>query len=223
MKNIVYLEEKEIGELFETLDQVIEREKNKNEKKRLIRNKAILAVMYYCALRVSETTILKMEDYDSKKHELYCHRIKNGISHEYKFYDGFKWVEKALRKHISVNKPEKYLFTSSRNSEIPISRKTIDVMYRNIMSEMKKKGIKVDESKNSNCNILRSSMAMHLKGRGAGIFEVQYWLGHVKIENTAIYFPEYNAGRTMKNSDERTFSEMLKGEGAYKKKEKIEK
>ncbi len=169
-KEIKYLYKEELNRLFNTI--------KKSNNKYATRNMAIFHVAYYCALRASEVGLLKIEDYNSIKNELYCKRLKGSFNNTLRLN---KITAAALKKYINQAKPEDILFSSRENN--PISRQMLDRLMKKYCASA---GIK-DRSK-WHFHSLKHSRAVHLAEQGLDIKEVQYWLGHKEVNNTMIYF-----------------------------------
>lgn len=215
--NILYFTEKERDIFFQIMDNSIKHEKNPNEKRRWIRNKALYAVLYYCGLRVSEGVKMETSAYNVKRHEIYCERIKGSKNNKLIIMPDYEWVEEALKKHIKVNSPGKYLFTKIiPEIDQPLSRKTCDMIMRNICSQ-------TDIPREKwHCSVLRNSIAMELKAKGLNVMELQYWLGHESISNTAIYYSNEDTQST-ESLYEKLFEEQpskKEGDELNSKKEK---
>lgn len=177
---IKYFTPKELKEIFSILEKKIQTARTPLLKKIAVRNAALIRVMYYCALRVSELTNLKVSDYDTYQNEIYCTRLKGGKSNTLFIVDSD--VTFALQRHIQVNQPETYLFETVRGSKEELSRKTCDQIVREICSSTQ-----IQDSDKFHCHTFRHTMAIRLLEDGCSIYDVQYWLGHRDISNTQIY------------------------------------
>lgn len=143
-----------------------------------VRNEAFFRITYYCGLRVSETTLLRVEDYNHLRNELHCVRLKHGHNNTLRILD--ESIIEILKLHLRVNKPIGYLFTNFVTNK-PISRKTMDVVMKQVCLKVQ---IPVDKS---HCHTLRHTRAIYLAEAGCDIKEIQYWLGHHAISSTLIY------------------------------------
>ena len=156
--------------------------------KNAVREEALFRVMYYCALRVSEVTMLTIEDYNILKNEIHCKRLKGGINNTLKVIDPD--VLSALNLHIKENKPASVLFMNIRDNK-PLSRKTIDLIVKKTCAEAK-----ISNHTKWHSHTFRHTKAIELAESGLDIKEIQYWLGHRSISNTQIYF-EFTAVQHM--------------------------
>lgn len=177
---IKYFTPKELKEIFSVLENNILTAKTTHQKRIAIRNAAMIKVMYYCALRVSELTNLKVWDYDTFQKEIYCTRFKSGKSNTLLIVDSD--VIFSLQRHVQVNHPQKYLFESTRTPMKELSRKTCDQIVREVCSNTQ-----IQDSSKFHCHTFRHTMAIRLLEDGCSIYDVQYWLGHRDISNTQIY------------------------------------
>lgn len=144
-----------------------------------MRNEALYKTMYYCALRVSETIQIETDSFDPVKKQLYCKRIKGGNDNTLKIIDSD--ILSSLSNHIRFNNPHKYLFENFRTGQM-LSRKTCDQNLRKICKEA---NISPDKW---HCHAFRHTRAIHLAELSLDSKHIQFWLGHVDIKNTYIYF-----------------------------------
>lgn len=160
-----------------------------------VRNEALFRVMYYCALRVSEVINLKLDDYilfrdeyNRIQHEIHCTRVKKGNNNTLRLLD--RETISIIQRHISLNKPTDYLFVNFKTGR-PLSRKTLDFILR---GNVKKhivgicEAAKIQDSNKWHCHTFRHTRAIQLADDGLDLKELQYWLGHSRVENTLIYF-----------------------------------
>lgn len=176
---IKHLSEKQLQELFRSMQEYTLSMKYKDERsyKIAVRNEALFHTMYYCALRVTETTNILLTSLNIKNKEIFCERKKNGINNTLHIIDPY--TIKILKKHMQLNKSHKFLFEVNKN---PISRKTVDFW---IKFYCKLANIPADLA---HSHTLRHSRAIHLAEAGCDLKDLQYWLGHRDIKNTLIYF-----------------------------------
>lgn len=170
---IKYLYTYEKERLFDEID--------KDNGVHAIRNKAIFYTAKYCALRVSEISLIETSFFNPNTREIFCKRIKGGNNNTLRIIDDN--VFNALTKYLTIRNtiyPENpYLFLSNRGT--PISRKMLDV----IMKEMSSRANLPEEK--SHMHVLRHTRAVELADSGLDVREIQYWLGHQNIKNTQIY------------------------------------
>lgn len=190
---LMWFTEKELNSIFYELElkvQNAEKTKKLFSYKVAVRDKALIYLMYYCALRVGEITDLKVEDYDFDTHTIYCRRNKNCNSNRLKIVDSK--VLQSLEKHFEINilndlNNQEYLFTNI-NTYKKMTKGSVDSIIR---GKENKVGIgELIGLPEEKCNSLtfRNTRAKNLVDKGLTIQELQYWLGHTRIENTLKYF-----------------------------------
>lgn len=175
---VKYFTNDELAQFFGVFEKKRMKCKSTIKYKKIVRDEAIYKIMYYCALRVTEVLSIRCEYYNPVQEQLYCSRLKNGISNTLSIVN--KNILGALNRHIKVNKPQNYLFENFSGSQL--SRKTI---YTEMQKYCEYAGLK-NENK-WHCHTLRHTRAVDLLDLGASIYDVKYWLGHVDITNTQIY------------------------------------
>ena len=75
---IKYFTDQELNLFFRELEKETQIASTEFKKKCAIRNEAIFKIMYYCALRVTETTILSVDTVNDFRKQIYCVRVKGG-------------------------------------------------------------------------------------------------------------------------------------------------
>jgi integrase len=160
-KKIKYLTKEEVGQFFSHI---------KNP-----RGKALFGLVYLYGLRVSEVTLLKLDDVDLKRERIFIRRVKGGIGGERPL---FKNTEKLLKQYLKM-RPQTGdgLFTGRQGN---LKRQRIQQLFKEYA---KKAGLDPKFSVHS----LRHSIATHLLEAGEGIEFVREHLGHRSIQNTMIY------------------------------------
>jgi len=174
---IKYLEKEEVYKLFMSIP-------GKN-----YRDKALFDLVYRHGLRRIEATWLRKEWVHNGR--IWIQRAKNGISQEYNLHPASeKLLELYLAHRGEDNNP--YLFISRESgSDNPISRGLIYHLFNKYAAKARI----VPEKRF--VHILRHSIAVHLLNAGWDISDVQDWLGHKDIRNTAIYGKISNKRREM--------------------------
>lgn len=177
---IKYFTEEELEMFFREL---VKKRRNATSElayRNAVRNEALFYILYYCALRVSEVTLLSMEDYNILRKEMHCKRLKGGLNNTLRIIDDR--VLKALNRHLRDNQPKDFLFMNLRD-EKPLSRKTIDVIVKRTC-----KDANITNKSKWHSHTFRHTKAIELAECGLDIKEIQYWLGHACISNTQLYF-----------------------------------
>lgn len=170
---IKYLTQSETKNLFNAI--------KKSYTSHSLRDLAIFRIAYRCGLRVSEIPLIKLQDYNISKGELYCKRLKgsnnNTLRLDYK-------TKTVLDKYIAQNNitsTSEILFKSQKNA--PISRQTLNYLMKKYCSL----ACIEDESKH-HFHTIKHTTAVHLAESDMDIKELQWWLGHKDVSNTEIYF-----------------------------------
>lgn len=173
IESIKYLRSSETEEIFHNISASSDRYRT--------RNMAIFKLAKYCALRASEIGLLEVTDYDPNAKTIYCHRLKGGKNNTLRIVD--ESVVDALESYMIFRKiyhiNSKYLFPSQKGGQI--SRKQLDSMMKRYCE-----GTAIDDDKR-HFHVLRHTRAIELAEAGLDVKDIQFWLGHKKIENTMVY------------------------------------
>ncbi|NMM64926.1 tyrosine-type recombinase/integrase [Clostridium sp. P21] len=146
-----------------------------------VRDLAIFRIAYRCGLRASEIGLIKLEDYNASKGELYCKRLKGSSNNTIRLDSKTK---NALDKYISESAPlfnSEILFKSQKDK--PISRQTLDYLMKKYCSYAN-----VHDKSKHHFHSIKHTTAVHLAESDMDIKELQWWLGHKSVTNTEIYF-----------------------------------
>lgn len=172
-EKIKYLTQQEASRLFNSI---------KNSRGiHSIRDLAIFRVAYRCGLRASEIALLRLEDYNISKGEIYCKRLKGSKNNTIRLDSITKEI---VDKHITIANihiDSEALFKSQKDK--PISRHTLDYLMKKYCATAD-----IDDKKKHHFHALKHSTAVHLAESDMDIKELQWWLGHKSISNTEIYF-----------------------------------
>ncbi|MEG0962406.1 MAG: tyrosine-type recombinase/integrase [Lachnospiraceae bacterium] len=145
------------------------------------RNKAIFQIAEYCALRASEIGLLRLDNYNANTHSIYCQRLKNGSNNTLLICDAnlIVTMDEYIKHRNEMHITSEFLFPSAKGS--PISRQRLDELIKEYGT---KAGIPPEKQ---HFHVLRHTRAIELGETGFDLKEIQYWLGHKRIENTMIY------------------------------------
>lgn len=172
-KSIKYLTQNETKRLFGSIE-------NSNTIHSL-RDLALFRVAYRCGLRASEIAMIKLEDYNADKGEIYCRRLKGSNNNTIRLdIKTKKILDKYIIKNNSLSDTEA-LFKSQKNN--PISRHTLDYLMKKYCALAN-----IDDTKKHHFHALKHTTAVHLAESNMDIKELQWWLGHKSVSNTEIYF-----------------------------------
>jgi len=139
------------------------------------RDRALFAAIYHYGLRVSEATLLKLEDIDFERSSIYIHRLKGGVCGEKPLFSN---TAKLLKEYLKERQPTGEALFTGRQGDL--KRRQIQNLFK---AYMKKAGL--DARYTVHC--LRHSIATHLIDAGQDIHFVQDHLGHTNIQNTLVY------------------------------------
>ena len=148
-----------------------------------IRNRAILSVLCYAGLRVSELLSLKISDIKNKDYSLRVNNAKKKSSRtvyvpEYLFHYTDKWKE--------VRPDSRYLFCSRYGKKL---------LPDYIQKMVKRYSIKIDPHKDIHPHCLRHSVATIWLKEGKHVRGIQKQLGHKSLVTTQIYLDYFDDDR----------------------------
>ena len=146
-----------------------------------IRNKAIFYLAEYAALRASEVGLIRLEDLNLARREIYFSRLKNSNSNMLRIIDERVWS--ALLDYLAYRQehPVNSLLLFSSQKGTAISRKTLDELIKRYCHAA---GLPKEKA---HFHTLKHTRAVDLAECGLDTKEVQYWTGHRNIANTEIY------------------------------------
>lgn len=173
MSKMKYLRPEEKGRLFCSLDT--------DGRRHAARNRAIFYLAEYCGLRISEVCSLKIDDYNPATATIYCTRMKNGNDNTLRIID--RRVINAMESYLAMKnemyKDSEYLFISQRGGKL--SRKSLDKIMKYHSERADLSAVK------SHFHTLRHTRAVELADYGFDTKDIQWWLGHKRIDTTTIY------------------------------------
>jgi integrase/recombinase XerD len=144
-----------------------------------IKHRAVLTLIYSCALRISEAINLEFKHINSKEKYIL---IKAGKGRKDRIVPIPQDTINLLREYCKEWKPHltgKYLFQGQRRGE-KYSIRSIQIKFTNAVLGC---GIEKDVSVHN----LRHSRATHWLDNGVNIRKIQVALGHKKVTTTEIY------------------------------------
>ncbi|KUO76765.1 MAG: integrase [Clostridia bacterium BRH_c25] len=170
---IKYLTQKEAKSLFNVI--------NSLDSVHTIRNSAIFRIAYRCGLRASEIALIRLEDYNAEKGELYCKRLKGSCNNTIRLDDKTKTILDRYISEANISSNYEVLFRSQKDN--PISRQTLDYLMKKYCMYAD-----IDDKRKHHFHALKHTTAVHLAESDMDIKELQWWLGHKSVSNTEIYF-----------------------------------
>jgi len=146
------------------------------------RNRAIVASMYFCGLRVSEVCHLILSDL--RLGENPAIRVQSGKGNRDREVPVNEQMQSIMLDYLEIrptfpnSDSEEHLFVGTRGG--PTARNLIPKMLNTHVKE-------VFPERKVNPHLFRHSFATHLLQKGANIKTVQELLGHVNLATTSIY------------------------------------
>lgn len=147
-----------------------------------LRDRALLEVMFSCALRRSEAVDLSTGDYDSENQTLHIHSRKTNSARLLPVGDrAAHWLEK----YIEIR--SEFLLPGSANGTLFLSSSGGKFSVESISEIVRKYMHLAGVHKPDAGHILRRTCATLLLENGAGIRTVQEILGHRELRTTQVY------------------------------------
>lgn len=172
------------------------------------RDRAILAVFLFHAVRRAEICDLRVKDYGDR--EGIKHLTIHGKGGKIRFIPAHARAVRLVEDYLDAaghrSEPDTPLFRSvAVNVEDPKQRLNPNSVYRNVVIHYcNRVGIEVD---GLGPHALRATSATNALSNGSDIAEVQEWLGHSSISTTRLYDK-----RKMRPEDSPTFKVKFRGE-----------
>ncbi len=170
-------------------------------------NRAFLATVYACGLRLQEAQYLEVSDIDSQRMMVHVHRGKGAK-------DRFVPLPESsllrLRQHWTTHRHPRLLFPAlgrGRNraavADAPMPKSSVQGAFQRAKFEagIRKRGISV--------HTLRHSYATHLLETGVNPRVIQRYLGHAQLETTMVYLHLTRSGQADAYSRINTLMEDL--------------
>jgi site-specific recombinase XerD len=140
-----------------------------------LKHRSIIALMYSCAIRVSEVINLKVKDIDVKNNKINIRSGKGKIDRVV-MLDGS--ILALLREYWSIYRTKEYLFEGEKGGKYSVTS-----VQNIVKSKAKAAGI----NKNISSHSLRHSCLTQLIKNGVDLRRVQKIAGHKNINTTANY------------------------------------
>lgn len=170
---IKYLTQNEMRNLFDAI--------TNSSSSHAIRDLAIFRVAYRCGLRASEISLIKLENYNSEKGELFCRRLKGSKNNTIRLDKNSKKALDNYIKKYNITNSYDILFKSQGNK--PISRQTLSYLIKKYSC-----AAGIEDKTKHHFHAIKHTTAVHLAESDMDIKELQWWLGHKAVSNTEIYF-----------------------------------
>lgn len=172
-EKIIYFTNDERNRLFQCLDEM--------DTKFIIRDRALIKVTYYCALRVSEISQLKLSDFNLENREITCRRIQGGKDNVIKIIDDdiYNSVAEYYKLRINDKYSSPYFFVSQKNGALTRSRLHC-ILYSYCEAAY------IDNEKR-HFQALRYTRVMDMIDMGCSIDEIIWWTGLTVAKTSTIY------------------------------------
>jgi integrase/recombinase XerD len=155
-----------------------------NEAKDNIKYLTMIAILYNCALRVSELANLKVDDMNLNNNTFII--IENGKGNKSRKLPLSKEVTKILNQYLKVYKPKYFVFENKYNTKY--SNKGVSYIFEKYYNKAKEKcKDKTMFNPKPHCHLLRHSRGVHMVDAGISLFEIKEFFGHSSISTTEIY------------------------------------
>ena len=173
----------EVRELFDACEY-----SNVSEKFQL-RDRAILVILYSCALRRNEAVGINISDIDFENKRIYVRNGSRNKKRKIPYVEINDYNLRILKDYIELSRP---MFYRSEFSDALFLNKNGNRMQGQTFANRLNEIIKAtqDENiieRNLTPHSLRHSCATHLLRRGLSIEEVSDFLGHNSLDSTQIY------------------------------------
>lgn len=180
---IIYLTKNEKERLFRCI--------NASGTKFLIRDRAIIKLAYYCALRITEIRNMKLSDFNKETREIRCDRLQNGKNNVLKIIDND--IYRDICEYYDLRKEDEYLsdyfFISQQDK--PMSKVILGKIFGDYCELA---NIEKDKQR---FQVLRYTRVIDLIDLGFSLKQIMWWTGLTQITNSKIYelylFKKYSA------------------------------
>jgi integrase/recombinase XerD len=146
-----------------------------------VRDAAMIELLYAAGLRVSELTLLKLQDVNLEA----CFTRVFGKGSKERVVPFGRYARESLDLYIQHARP--LLLKSFTSPFLFVARAGNPMTRQGFWKLLKRYGLKAGIPKNITPHTLRHSFASHLLEGGADLRTVQVMLGHVDISTTQIY------------------------------------
>jgi integrase/recombinase XerD len=147
----------------------------------ILRNRAILELLYGCGLRVSELVGLRVQDVVFETRTLRC----RGKGDKERIVPIGEYALEALKYYLAG--PRERLAGKNKNDVLFVNTRGNRLTRQGIWNILKKWAQAHGVDENVYPHIFRHSFATHLLDHGADLRSVQEMLGHADISTTQIY------------------------------------
>lgn len=151
-----------------------------------LRNQVLLALLYDSGIRRSELCNLQLRDLDFNRSSIH---ICMGKGNKDRYVPFSKKMQQAMEQYLALYAPKVYVFEGKPGEPIPYAWP----------SKILKEALRLTSiRKDVSCHVLRHSFATHLLEHNVDLRSIQKWLGHSRLDTTAVYL---NVARTNYSQD----------------------
>lgn len=175
---IKYLKQDELKKFFSVIE--------KSENKFWLRDLTAFQIIYYCWLRASELQLIKKEHYNKDTGEIFITRLKGSRNNTIRLDDKRKKLlnryirEYSWSKDYQINEDDTTLFKSKSGKPLELEWIRFLMKQYGVMAKLPK------DKQHPHC--LKHSIAVHLAESWVDLKDLQYYLWHINVNNTTIYF-----------------------------------
>ena len=160
---------------------------------RTAHNRAYLATVYACGLRLQEALYLEVSDIDADRMMIHVHRGKGAKD---RFVPLPKRTLDTLRAHWRSHRHPRLLFPAYGRDSRSAGSATQPMAISSVQGALRAaKGQAGITKKAVSVHTLRHSYATHLLEAGVNLRVIQQYLGHTSLETTMVYLHLTNKGQ----------------------------
>ena len=145
-----------------------------------LKEKAMVAIMYFAGLRINEVCHLKYQDIHRKQMRIH---ITHGKSRSDRFAILFNVALSILTEYwFAYGKPQNWFFPKQRDDDKPI-----DTFY--LLRHIHAHEVRLGWQHRLTCHSFRHAFGTHLYENGTDLLTIKALLGHKSLNSTTIYVP----------------------------------
>lgn len=150
----------------------------------VVRDQAILSVLYYCGLRAAELVALTMQDVNLRNRMLV---VKHGKGNKERLVPFTDECRDAVQKYLTEERPKLAVKSEKLQSTLFLNSKGNPLTTRGLEYILDSIQQKTGTFVGLHPHILRHSFATHLLENGADLRVIQDLLGHKSLNATQVY------------------------------------